>query len=225
MGALSGATWRVGVLTEETTAIWEPPTADDIGAVFVCAHGAGGHMGDRSMNAIAAALRARGVGVVRFNFLYREKHVARPDAMPRLVACTNAVAEHARREIAPRHLLLGGRSMGGRAASVAVSEGAVCDGLVLLAYPLHPPGHPEKLRVAHLAAIERPVLCINGTRDTFCEPHLMEQARAALGGNWRMHWLDGADHGFHVLKKSGRTDSDVAAEAAETCRSWLDGML
>ena len=110
--------------------------------------------------------------------------------------------------------------MGGRAASVSVAEGARCDGLLLLAYPLHPPGQLEKLRTAHLAAIKTPVLCISGTRDAFCDRTLMERTLQGLGTNWRMHWLEGADHGFHVLKRSGRTDADVLAEAADACKAW-----
>ena len=92
--------------------------------------------------------------------------------------------------------------------------------LLLLAYPLHPPGQLEKLRTAHLAAIKTPVLCINGTRDAFCDRTLMERTLQGLGKNWRMHWLEGADHGFHVLKRSGRTDADVLAEAADACEAW-----
>jgi predicted alpha/beta-hydrolase family hydrolase len=92
----------------------------------------------------------------------------------------------------------------------------------LLAYPLHPPGHPEKLRAAHLPALQGPVLCFNGTRDEFCDRALMEQVLATVGSNWQMHWLDGADHGFHVLKRSGRTDGDVLAEVRDATGRWLE---
>jgi hypothetical protein len=137
------------------------------------------------------------------------------------VECWGAVVERTRTELQPKRLIVGGRSMGGRAASVAAAEGLACDRLLLLAYPLHPPGRPEKLRVAHLAAIRQPVLCINGTRDTFCERALMERTLSTLGANWTMHWLEDADHGFHVLKRSGRTDAEVVQEAADASRSWL----
>jgi len=218
---LPARTWRVAVGADETLAEWDPPIQQDAGAVFACAHGAGGHMRDRSILALSAALRSRGVGVVRFNFIYRARKTARPDPMPRLVACLAAVEAAVRADLAPRRLILGGRSMGGRAASVAVSEGLACDGLLLLAYPLHPPGHPDKLRTAHLPAVKPPVLCINGTRDAFCERPLMERVLATLPPNWRMHWLEGADHGFHVLKRSGRTDEDVLREAADESAAWL----
>lgn len=214
--------WRVHVDDDVTTAVWEPAAAADSGAVFVCAHGAGGHMDDRAVAGMCQTLRARGIGTVRFNFLYKALKQGRPDPMPRLVRCFEAVAERVKAEVGPRRLILGGRSMGGRAASVFVSEGASCDGLLLLAYPLHPPGQPEKLRVAHLPAIAVPVLCMNGTRDPFCTPELMQQTLAGLGTNWRMHWLQDADHSFHVLKRSGRTNAQVLDEAAGAVTTWLD---
>ena len=217
------ATWQVQVGDGGTTAAWDPPSGEPR-AVFVCAHGAGGHMGDRSILGLSAVLRERGFGVVRFNFLYRAQGSGRPDLMPRLLACFDAVVDRVRQELNPGVLLLGGRSMGGRAASVAVSEGARCDGLLLLAYPLHPPGQLNKLRTAHLPAIEAPVLCINGTRDTFCDRTLMERTLAGLRKNWRMHWLEGADHGFHVRKRSGQTDADVLVETGNECESWRAGL-
>ena len=220
--AVAAETWRIEAGDRQTSAVWDPPSHARSGAVFCCAHGAGGHMGDRAMLAISAALSDRGIGVVRFNFFYRASGSGRPDPMPRLVECLAAVVARINEELSPKRLILGGRSMGGRAASVAVSEGMACERLLLLAYPLHPPGQTTKLRAAHLEAIRQPVLCINGTRDTFCERALMERTLATLGANWRMHWLEGADHGFHVLKRSGRTDADVRDEAADACRDWLD---
>jgi predicted alpha/beta-hydrolase family hydrolase len=213
-------TWTVAVSEGvTTTAEWEPASRP-AGPVFVCAHGAGGHMADRSVLAISSALRERGIGTVRFNFLYRELKQHRPDAMPRLLACFEAVVARVRDELAPAWLILGGRSMGGRAASVLVSKGAMCDGLLLLAYPLHAPGRPQQLRIDHLPAIRVPALCLSGTRDPFCTPDLMTRTLAGLGPNWRMHWLEGADHSFHVLKRSGRTNEMVLAEAANEVSRW-----
>jgi len=220
----SPANWRVKVGEEETSAVFEPAPASAGGALFVCAHGAGGHMADRGMLGVAVQLRRRGLHVVRFNFLYKEKGSRRPDPMPRLKECIAAVAAHARREIAPQTLILGGRSMGGRAASMLAAEGFSCDGLLLLAYPLHPAGRPEELRDAHLAKIEVPVLCLNGTRDTLCRRDLMEAVVDRLRGRWTMHWLEGADHGFHVLKGSGKSDEDVLGEIAEASGIWVSGL-
>ena len=112
--------------------------------------------------------------------------------------------------------------MGGRVASMVAAEGFACDGLLLFAYPLHPAGQPGELRDAHLAKIRAPVLCFNGTRDTLCTRELMEATLDRLGENWTMHWLEGADHSFHVLKSSGRTDAQVLSEVGEATGRWLD---
>src|SRR5258708_32949808 len=102
-------------------------------------------MADRGMLAVSERLRGRGLAVVRFNFPYREKGSSHPDTMPRLKECIAAVAAHARREIAPQTLILGGRSMGGRTASMLAADGFSCGRLLLLAYPLHPAGQPDEL--------------------------------------------------------------------------------
>ena len=214
------AEWRVAVGGEDTSAVFEPAETGEQGIVFVCAHGAGGNMNDRGMIAVANALRSRGIGIVRFNFLYKEKGSGRPDPMPRLKECVTAVVERARQGLQPRTLLIGGRSMGGRAASMLAADGFACDGLLLLAYPLHPAGQPEKLRDAHLPAIQVPVLCFNGTRDALARRDLMEAALKMVKTKWKMHWLEGADHSFHVLKSSGRTDAEVLLEVANAAEAW-----
>jgi predicted alpha/beta-hydrolase family hydrolase len=204
------------------SARYEPATAQSSRALFVCAHGAGGNMHDRAVLAVARTLRARGIDVVRFNFLYKEKGSGRPDAMPVLEETVSAVVAHVRAELNPRLLLIGGRSMGGRAASMLAAEGFASDGLLLLAYPLHPAGQPEKLRDAHLPKIQVPVLCFSGTRDPLCDPELMKRALKTVTTDWTMHWLEGADHSFHVLKSSGRNDAAVMEEVGETTRAWVD---
>ena len=224
MTGLAASTWQVPVGTERTTVAWDPPAAEGAGRVFVCAHGAGGQMNDRSILAVTGGLRDHGIGTVRFNFLYRERGSGRPDPMPKLLECWDAVVASVKTTLDPGLLVLGGRSMGGRAASMLVADGAECDGLLLLAYPLHPPGQPQKLRVEHLPRITAPVLCINGTRDPFCDPGLMTETLAGLGSNWRMLWLDGADHSFHVLKSSGRTDRDVIEEVAAAAEAWSNAI-
>ena len=172
------------------------------------------------MQATAKALRSRGFGVVRFNFLYREKGSGRPDPMPRLKECLTAVVARTREEVEPKTLIIGGRSMGGRAASMLAADGFECDGLFLLAYPLHPPGKPDQLRDAHLPAIKVPVICFNGTRDPFCTPSLMEEVLKRVKTKWVMRWVDGADHSFHVPKSSGRTDAEVMIEIANAAEAW-----
>ena len=191
--------------------------------VFVCAHGAGGHKDDRGMTRVAQALEAAGFSVLRFNFPYREKGSGRPDPMPVLKASIADTVARTRQELAPRRLVIGGRSMGGRAASMLAADGFACDGLLLLAYPLHPAGQPEKLRDAHLPRIEVPVLCINGTRDALCERGLMD--RTLKSRSWRMHWLEGADHSFHVLVRSGRNDAAVMDEILDAFADWVRAVI
>jgi len=217
--------WRISVDADETRAIYEGAIAGTDIATFVAAHGAGGSMSDRSMLAVTDALRARGFGVVRFNFLYKERGSSRPDPMPKLMATVTAVVERTRAELGnPRPLVIGGRSMGGRAASMLAAEAFPADGLLLLAYPLHPAGKPSQLRDAHLPRISMPVLCFNGTRDDLCTPALMKRALATVPAPWEMHWLDGADHSFHVLRSSGRNDAAVLSEVAEASARWAAGL-
>ena len=170
-------------------------------------------------------MRERGMNVVRFNFPYRERRSSRPDPMPALKQTVEAVVARVREELRPATLIIGGRSMGGRAASMLAADGFACDGLLLLAYPLHPAGRPEQLRDAHLPKIGVPVLCLNGTRDSLCRRDLMDAVLERVGDNWTMHWLDGADHGFHVLRSSGRTDEDVLAEMGDASQAWMTRLV
>lgn len=156
------------------------------------------------MLALDETLTGIGVQVVRFNFPYREKGRKIPDPMPVLKAAIRDVASQF-----PR-VVIGGRSMGGRAASMLAADGFTCAGLLLFAYPLHPAGQPEKLRVSHLPEIKVPVLCFNGTRDTLCRRDLMEKHVPAA---WNMQWLEGADHSL-------KGAAALAAIARETAR-WL----
>ena len=211
--------WQVPVGNEAVSAAYDP-AADEKG-VFVLAHGAGGNMNDRGVLAAAKAMRSAGLGVVRFNFPYKEAKRGRPDPMPLLMDTVSAVAERAYEELRPPMLIIGGRSMGGRAASMLAASGFDADGLLLLAYPLHPPNQFGKLRDTHLPQIAMPVLCLNGTRDEFCRRDLMVRTLTLVKPTWTMRWLDGADHSFHVLKSSGRTDADVMDEVRAATVQWL----
>jgi len=134
------------------------------GNAFVCAHG--GHKDDRGMIAVARALGGAGFDVVRFNFPYREKGSKRPDPMPILKDCIAQVVAQVRKQVNPRRLIIGGRSMGGRAASMLAAESFPCDGLLLLAYPLHPAGEAGEAARRASAADPRagPVLQRNSRR-------------------------------------------------------------
>ena len=178
-------------------------------------------MHDRGVQAVAKELRGRGLDVVRFNFLYTERKSGRPDPMPVLKKVIEAVVGMTRERLAPNELVIGGRSMGGRAASMLAADGFQADRLLLLAYPLHPAGRPEQLRDEHLPRIAMPTLCLNGTRDTLCRRDLMEVVLSRVKPTFRMRWLEGADHSFHVLKSSGRTDADVMKEIGAAAAGWL----
>jgi hypothetical protein len=227
---VSAVEWTVPVGAEQTTAVYEPGIGDNDVALFVCAHGAGGGMSDKGILAVTHVLRSAGIGMVRFNFVYREKGGRRPDLMPQLMETVAAVVARARAEVlstgreGPGRLIIGGRSMGGRAASMLAADGFAADGLLLLAYPLHPAGKPQQLRDAHLPRIRMPVLCFSGTRDPLCTRSLMERALTTVTAPWQMQWIEGADHSFHVLKSSGRTDAEVMAEIGTVSRAWVDRM-
>lgn len=213
--------WRVKVGEDETAALWQraqQPLAD---SVLVLGHGASTNMEHRTLENLASTFLNHRLSVVRFNFLYTEKKKSPPDRMPRLMECFAAVVEKVRHDLAPAHLFLGGHSLGGRTASMLAGEGFECDGLLLLAYPLHPTSQPEKLRDAHLSHIQTPVLCLNGTRDELCQQELMQKVVEKLPPSFIMHWLEGADHGFHVQKRSGRTEEAVFEEIGAVSQEWI----
>lgn len=155
-------------------------------------HGAGG---DRDHHTFLALEEALDVPVARINFPYREKGPGRrpPDRMPKLIDTVNtAVADHARQwGVEPDTIVVGGRSMGGRAASMAIAEGLDVGGLLLLSYPLHPPGKPEKLRVEHFPLVTVPTLLVQGTRDPFGKPDEFAVHLPALAGPVTEVWING----------------------------------
>ena len=194
------------------SAVWHEADGD---AILALTHGAGGTLDTPSLRAYAEAMASRGVRVVRFNLPYAEAGRKSPGPKERDEACWRAVATALRPQTA--RLLLGGRSYGGRMASQAVAAGAPCDGLVFLAYPLHPPGKTEALRTAHLAAIRVPMLFLQGTRDPFAEPTLLAHAIDALA-RATLHRVEGGDHALTVR---GRTLADVVAELADATERWM----
>ncbi len=188
---------------------------------FVYAPGAGSNLRDPFGQRLAERLPDAGISLARFQFPYQEAGSRRPDNPKTLLATWRAVLESSRSD--GGRVAIGGRSLGGRIASVLASEGAAVDALALFAYPLHPPGRPEQLRTSHLPGIACPSLFCSGTRDTFGTPDELAAA-AALVSDARVHLLDGADHGFAVLKSSGRSREDVWAEAAGVLVGWLGGL-
>ena len=197
------------------------PDAHD-GTVVVLAHGAGSDMSTPLLVAVADALSERGFPTVRFNFPYTERGGRRPDPAPVLEACYRAVLAQVRadRELSPRRLVFGGKSMGGRMASHLAAAGEAVDGLLFLGYPLHPAGKPDRLRVAHLARISVPMLFLTGTRDALCRLDLLRAAVAPLP-HATVHVIDDGDHSFAVRRSSGRDAAAVRAELVEASVAWL----
>lgn len=197
-------------------------------ATAILAHGAGGSMQTASIVDTQQRLADTGVIGIRFNFLYRERGKKVPDRAPLLEATWRSVANWARKSYRPRRLFLGGRSMGGRVASHIVASGYECDGLFFLAYPLHPPGKPDRLRKDHLFAIDVPMLFVSGTRDTFAQVELLEDVVSSLNRSNNkhtnqalLHWIEGADHAHRVTKSTGRTATDVSAEIVQQLTAFM----
>ena len=175
-----------------------------IGATLVLAHGAGANQSSRFMVDFATALAGRGIDVLTFNFLYTEERRKVPDRTPLLEACYRAVVEAARSHppFAGNRVFIGGKSMGGRmAAHLAAASDVTAVGLsgvVVLGYPLHPPGKPEQLRIEHLPRIKVPMLIIQGERDPFGSPDELRPHFASLGELATIHAVAGGDHSLAV---------------------------
>lgn len=186
--------------------------------VVVYAPGAGSNLHDPFGKHLAEALAASEVAIVRFQFPYMEAGRKSPDRPDVLEATWRAVIEGVRSS--GDKLAAGGRSMGGRIASMVVADGVKADALALFAYPLHPPGKPEQTRDAHLPAIKARALFVSGTSDAFGAP---DEIRAAASKVKRssVHLLEGADHGFAVRKSTGRTKQDVFEEATDALIKFL----
>ena len=203
--------------TEPPPMLFDGP--EDAAATVVLAHGAGAPMDSSSLNAIAAGLSAEGLRVARFEFPYmrarREGARKPPDREPVLRATWHAVVAALG---GGGKLVIGGRSMGGRIASLIADE-VGARGLVCLGYPFHPPGEPERLRTAHLADLRTPSLIVQGTRDPFGGPD--EVAGYDLSPAIRIVWIEDGDHSFEPRKSSGRTTAGNLAEAVEAVAGFL----
>ncbi len=190
-------------------------------AALVLAHGAGAPQTHPWMVRMAGVLASRRLEVFTFNFLYTASRRRVPDKNDVLEATWRAAvgAVRARSEVARGKLLIGGKSMGGRIAThVAAAPNAIGDlaGLVLLGYPLHPPGRPEKLRVEHLPRVTAPMLFVQGSRDTFGTPAELEPFVKPLASRGtRLFAIEGGDHSLVPLKSSGLDVEQVMARVAD----------
>ena len=200
---------------------------DAQGPIVIYTPGAGSNINDPFGAFFSGRLAEEGISTVRFQFPYmgaglRESRIRRPDSPALLEETWREIIGFCRSP--DRKLVVGGRSMGGRIASRIVAMGLQVDGLALFAYPLRPPSNPSQPRNGHFPDISVPTLFCSGARDKFGTPQEL-QAAATNVSKATVCLLDGADHGFAVLKSSGRTQEDVWGEACEIMVSWLHGQL
>jgi uncharacterized protein len=191
-------------------------------SLLVLAHGAGAGMNHTFMSAIANQLADDNVSTFRYQFPYMEQRRGVPDKQPLLTA-TVAAAVRTAAQLAPDlPLFAGGKSMGGRMTSLAASEQKleVVQGLIFFGFPLHPPKRPSIKRAQHLQLVKQPMLFLQGTRDDLADLTLLRPICESLGPQTTLHIIEGADHSFHVLKRSGRTDAEVLGELSSTVKDW-----
>ena len=190
------------------------------------AHGAGADMNAAALTTVADALADAKIPSLRFNFPYMAAGRRSPDRPPVLEAAVRDAAAllATQAKVAPERIVLGGRSMGGRICSMVVADGLPSAGLVLLGYPLHPPGNPEKLRIEHLPKITVPCLFVSGTRDAFGTPDELKRHAKKIKGKVTWHWIETGDHGFKPLKASGLTPASALDAAAQAVVSFVTNL-
>jgi len=214
----TGATTAL-VYTAAEDAAAAPPAA------LILGHGAGAGQRSTFMVDFARGLSALGLDVITFNFLYTEQGRRIPDRAPALESCYRAVIDLVRAEVesARRALFIGGKSMGGRIASqVAAADPALpLAGLVLLGYPLHPPGKPAERRDKHLPAIARPILFVQGTRDAFGTPDELAPIVRALQPPPTLQVVAQGDHSFKLSRKDPEAQAAIYAGLQRVIAGWI----
>ena len=212
------ATQRSGVVSALLT---RPAGAD---CLLVLGPGAGAGMRHAFMEALAGRLAARRIATFRYQFPYMEQGRRRPDFQPILLKTVRSAVAAASALSDGLPVFAGGKSMGGRMTSLAASKEslAAVRGIVFFGFPLHPARKPGIERSDHLRAAGVPLLFLQGTRDKLARLDLLEPVCQSLAQGATLHLVEGADHGFHVLKRSGRTDDDVQDDLADATRAWME---
>jgi len=194
---------------------------------MILAHGAGNDMTHPLLVAVYEGLDRQGYLSITFNFPYTEQGRRTPDPAPVLEACYRSVLAAVRTDTAlrPPQLVIGGQSLGGRIATQLAAQGETSDGVLLLGYPLHPPGKPEKLRIEHLPRIPVPMLFFADTRDPLCTLALLCQTLKQLVVPATLHVIAEGDRSFVVPKRTGCTQADVYEEIITASGTWLRANL
>lgn len=193
-------------------------------ALLVLGHGAGAGMDHAFLEEVAGVLAARGVATLRYNFPYMDGDGGwPPDRSPVLEATVRAAVAFAHDREPRLPLFVGGKSLGGRMTSRAAAAEPFADvrGIVFLGFPLHPRGSPATQRAEHLSDVPHAMLFVQGTRDRLAELELLEPVVEGLGERARIHVVEGADHSFEVLKRSGRTGEEVLDEVVSAVSEWI----
>jgi len=192
-------------------------------SLLVLAHGAGAGMRHHFLENLAAELAEVGVATFRYQFPYMEQRRKAPDKPDKLTATVKAAVSAAEKALPGLPLFAGGKSMGGRMTSQAAAQGFLptVKGIVFFGFPLHPPKQPGTKRADHLDKVEAPMLFLQGTRDSLADLSLIRPVCAKLASRATLHIIDTADHSFHVLKSSGKNDSEVLRELAQTASDWM----
>lgn len=200
--------------------------AEPIGC-FVFAHGAGAGMHHAFLAELAQALSRHGVATLRFQFPFMESGSKRPDRPEVAQEAVRAAVAEAARRCPGMPLFAGGKSFGGRMTSQAQAARALDDvaGLVFVGFPLHPAGKPDTGRAKHLAEVQVPMIFLQGDRDALADIELMRGTVADLGPAASLHVIAGADHAFHVLARSGRSNADVIEELADFTARWMTAQV
>ncbi|MGF2735112.1 alpha/beta family hydrolase [Marinobacter sp. DUT-1] len=198
--------------------------------VLILAHGAGAPADSPFMEELAGALDAEGIAAVRFEFPYMQKRredgkKRPPDRQPRLLESFRSVVEQVRSEVGDAcPVLIGGKSMGGRMASLLAAGKGGIDGVVCFGYPFHPPGRPDNWRIDHFPRIECPMLVVQGTRDPFGKPGEVNERQSELG-SCQVVWLEGGNHDFQPLARQAETGQDLINEAARHVRQFIESLV
>ena len=208
--------------TSEVSGLFSRPT--NARHLLVLAHGAGAGMSHPFMEKLADELAAAGVATLRYQFPYMEKQRRVPDVPAVLTATVVAAVGAAAKEAPDLPLFAGGKSLGGRMTSQAAAEGPLDEvrGLVFFGFPLHPPKRPSTKRADHLTKVTVPMLFLQGTRDDLADLSLLRPVCARLGPLATLSVVEGADHSFHVLKRSGTSDAAVLQQLVQTVASWTE---
>ncbi len=195
--------------------------------LYVLAHGAGAGMRHPFLESISQRLAERSIATLRYQFPYMEQRARRPDSPAVAAATVRAAVMEAARVAPGLPLVAGGKSFGGRMTSTAQAEAPLpgVRGLVFLGFPLHPPGRPGDSRAEHLAQVRIPMLFLQGDRDDFADLKLLKPLVKRLGDRATLHHVEGGDHSFHVLKRSGRTDTEVMGELVGRIADWAGRLV